>query len=259
MLRQCLRHRRTGEGFAVGEKKWRNLGSLLLSNLNWLLAVGLLGLGFLFLHFPRWTGDASPTSAPQTAATLVGALWGSAALLLGAQVNEWIRSRDEERKNLQNAENFKRILFAQFRNVINNAVLLLRHIGIYIKHNDGRPVRMALEIRLQNKFLSHDFMYENLYLLERYINELIVFHQSIETLCYETMFFMTKTNSQIDDGTAYFILDNLDATFQSAVALAQSMWPDEQIKIGEENKNLVEYLQQNLEKARCLKNPQRER
>ena len=54
-----------------------------LSNLNWVLALLLFGLGYWFLRFPHWTGDTHD-SAPQTAATLVGALWGSAALLFGA-------------------------------------------------------------------------------------------------------------------------------------------------------------------------------
>ena len=247
-------HCRLREGFAMGEKKWRNLGSLLLSNLNWLLVLGFFGVGFLFLHFPHRTGDTEKT-APQTAATLVGALWGSAALLLGAQINEQIRRRDEVKKNLQKAKNFSNILFAQFKNISINAELLARSIKYYIQNQDVETNSLNLEIIMQNSFLSHDFMYKNLSLLEKYIGGIIDFHQSIEVLHHDSMVFCRQSNSRIDVGIAYFILEDLDIVFQNAVALAESMWPNEQIKIRGKTENLVEFLQRNLESIKKLKEP----
>ena len=236
----------------MGEKKWRNLGSPLLGNLNFVLAVGLFWVGFLFWRFPHWTGDTDK-SAPQTAATLVGALWGSAALLLGAWVNEGIRHRDEVRKNSQKAKNFNKILFAQFRSVINNMTSLVCYIKFYIENSNEEPSHMNLEIALQNSFLSHDFMYENLSLLRKYIEVLIQFHQSVEALRYETMFFLKQSNSVINVEIAHLIRRDLDIVFQSAVALAESMWPNEQIKIRGKTENLVEYLKRILKIVRELR------
>jgi hypothetical protein len=150
VLGQC----RLREGFAMGEKKWRNLGSPLLGNLNWMLVLGFFGVGFLFLHFPHWTGDTEKT-APQTAATLVGALWGSAALLLGAQINEQIRRRDEVNKNLQKAKNFSNILFAQFKNISINAALLAKSIKYYIQNSNGESINVnsgIIKIMMNNSF-----------------------------------------------------------------------------------------------------------
>ncbi len=239
----------------MGGEKRRNFGGWWLGNLNWVLALWLFGLGLLFLHFPRWTGDASPTSAPQTAAILVGALWGSAALLLGAQINEQIRHRDQVRKNLQKAKNFNNILLAQFVNVYKDIELLVTFINVYIKTQDGKQIPVHLEIILRNSFLSHDFMYENLSLLEKHIGEIMNFHKSFEELRSYSIFYLYKSDSIINLVLADIIRGYLDIVFQSAVALAESMWPNEQIKIRGKTENLVEFLQKNLKNIRELKQP----
>jgi hypothetical protein len=81
------------------------------------------------------------------------------------------------------------------------------------------------------------------------------FHRSVEVLRSETMVFLWQSNSMIDENNAYFIIKDLDIVFQNSVALAESMWPNEQINIRGKTENLVEFLQRNLKSIKELKEP----
>ena len=81
------------------------------------------------------------------------------------------------------------------------------------------------------------------------------FHKSFEELRSYSIFYLYKSDSIINLVLADIIRGYLDIVFQSAVALAESMWPNEQIKIRGKTENLVEFLQKNLKNIRELKQP----
>ncbi|HUK07265.1 MAG TPA: hypothetical protein VLX09_05305 [Stellaceae bacterium] len=64
---------------------------------NVTIAVVLLAAGLGVIHWPWLTGDAT-VSAPATAASLAGALFGAGALFLGAQINEYLRRQNEQQE-----------------------------------------------------------------------------------------------------------------------------------------------------------------
>ena len=250
----------------MGEKKRRNLGGPLLSNLNWLLAALLFLFGIVILILAYLVKRTLP-DAPQTAATLIGALWGSAALLLGAQINEVIRHREEARKNLQKVENLSNILLNQFNNVCISLSLFLNSIKIYLYslntkqivsfnlNNLNHPVHFNYELNTQNNFLSNDFMYKNLLLLENNVGKIIKFHQNVEKFRLYSIFWSKKSESKISREIAFFLLEYLCGVFDASIVLAESMWPDEQIEIEGKTENLVQFLQKNLKTIKELRQP----
>ena len=221
----------------MGEKTWRNLGSPLLSNLNWVLALLLFGFGFLFLHFPRWTGDASPTSAPQTAAILIGALWGSAALLFGAQINEWIRRREDERKLKLNMLNLDNTLLIQFIYILDK----LSWITNYVKHYlDAYPVFVQKNFDyLQLKpicFVFSDIIYKQMLSLDRKkIAVILDFDRSIVKL-RENIDTFQRVNLENHFLSVFNITDDLEESFKKSLNLAEYIWKNEVIHLTKEMK-----------------------
>jgi hypothetical protein len=155
-------------GAVMDEKKWRNLGALLRGNLNWVIALGLFGVGFLFLYFPHWTGDTDK-NAPQTAATLVGALWGSAALLFGAQINEWIRRRENKEKIKLEKENINAILLSRFKIIFSDLSVILRECKNFLdnaEQNEAIEENFNYDFFTPVEFLSNNFIYNKLFLFD---------------------------------------------------------------------------------------------
>jgi hypothetical protein len=118
-----------GEPLFILRKLWQGwrAGSILRHG-NWLITAALVCVALAVIHWPYITGDTS-SSAPTTAATLAGALFGAAAIFAGAQINEATRQRiavaqlQEQRARVRSAlsNEFVRVSI----NMLQNATQLL--------------------------------------------------------------------------------------------------------------------------------------
>ena len=74
----------------------------IVRQLNWMIAVALVAAGFAVIKCP-FVIDQNASTAPTSAATFAGALFGAGALFLGNQINEYWR-RYEARDQLKSQQ-----------------------------------------------------------------------------------------------------------------------------------------------------------
>ncbi len=231
--------------FAMDDKKRRNLGGWLPGNLNWMLAFGLFGLGLLFLHFPSWTGDASAT-APQTAATLVGALWGSGALLLGAQINEGLRHREEERKLQTEIKKIDEILFVQFIYVCDRLSFLTSYIKVYLDLSPGGEIKIFDYLHLAPPTLIfNDVLYQKMISLDITKISLILNFDKLIGKFSEHIEVFSKNiikNRENDKEKNLFnmlnFINKLHEILESAHIISRFLWPNQTIELTRQMKQM---------------------
>ena len=99
----------------------------IVRHLNWLIAAALVALGVAVIRYP-FLIDPNLATAPTSAATFAGALFGAGALFLGNQFNEYWR-RCEARDQLKNRQDSVRaVLDNEFVRVSVNHIRYAREL-----------------------------------------------------------------------------------------------------------------------------------
>lgn len=238
----------------MDEKKWRNLGALLRGNLNWVIALGLFGVGYLFLYFPHWTGDTDK-NAPQTAATLVGALWGSAALLFGAQINEWIRRRENKEKIKLEKENINTILLSRFKSIfsdLSSTLSSLEKFLAYMEEHKKTETKWDSPVVIPIEFLSNNFIYSKLFLFDNNCQYLLHFHESVGKTRRDMIYYSEKYGEKLEKPIIIFFTVDLKANFSYAYEIAKNIWPDEHVEMCKKMVNMAPVLQGYLDRTKKL-------
>lgn len=228
----------------------------LLGNLNLLLAAALFGLGYLFLRYPQLTGDLS-ASAPEAAATLVGALWGSGALLFGAYVNEKIQrgvAQDEIRRKRGITTHILRV---QFIEICRSLFSLSQVILLYLRHElQSGPKHFNYTVFMPPRFVFADVILTEISCLdERDVALILNFHLGVEGARDELQLWSMKTGSTIIEPVAFFLLQCLRKNFELARTLSDRMWPYEEILERNKYVPVKDRLRDELEKIRQTLQP----
>lgn len=197
-----------------------------------LLALVLVAVGAVVLRWPglilagNLADKASHTAAAQTAATLVGAFWGSGAVFLGAWINDRNRKQTERERIEQQRQAIRKALWAQFISICGIYVRISRIILLVDNYfsRGNVPTEQFCYPSLP-LFLFSDALTEQTFLLEALeIGASFKFHQKNQALREELLLYDEQTNSRISRQHTVFITTSLLECLQAAIDLAEILW-----------------------------------
>jgi hypothetical protein len=187
-------------------------------HLNWLIAAGLLSAGIAVIWWPSLTLDTT-ASAPTTAATLAGALFGAAALFAGAQINEISRRRDAEVELQNERGRVRAMLDNEFIRVCVNLMQYAHELSKSLNYEGqiagfGEPLPNPIFESVRSELLC---------LPEAEIDVLCTFYSGLDA-----------TRREIRDESrafnVYRILGHVHHDLKTAEEAARKIWPTRKIQ-----------------------------
>ena len=212
------------------------------ANVSGALAFLIVVLGGLLFRYPKWTGDSS-TSAPQTAATLVGALWGSAAVLFGAWLSERAsrhreadlraeraaeadarRKADEEaRRRLENiSRNAKIFLLDRFINITFTIQSAARTLTYIAKASDKQPTNYNYGLIRPMNFIPSVNINDIFSVIDAHHAQIVFRYNTLnDSLISIIDFWSQKMNGSINDAVAIFIMQNIRKELEFSLKVSE--------------------------------------
>lgn len=216
-----------------------------LRNLNWLIAACLFFAGIAVIRWPHLTLDTA-SSAPTTAATLAGALFGAAALFMGSQINElqrqWRMKGDlqEQRRRVRAALSTEFVRISV--NMMKNATQLLSiqrsqrisDLSTSMDLNVFAPLPSPVFDSLRGEILS---------LSEADIDVLYTFYSGLDATRRAISDASVLANSGGSDMAIEGLLPHIRHDLQTAAEVARKIWPTRKVEPpGEESYILAQAL-----------------